>query len=172
VADYLFQNVYQKTPEDIRQEIIKLWLEAQVLSAEEARRRASEVVLTVRSDTGELIGVTTAYIRDFVRPANFYYYMRMFVKPTERKSFGMLKKAYRTTYTSLKQHQRSDSREVHGLVLEMENLKFGGPGAAKELATLGPVYWGKNAIGQDVWYHRFDTDIVDSGELVSSALLP
>ena len=46
-------------------------------------------------------------------------------------------------------------------MLEMENTKFGGKGAARELAKLGPAYWGKNAIGQDVWYHRFDTDNVD-----------
>ena len=92
MEEYLFQNVYQEISEDIRQEIISLWLEAQVLSEEEAKRRASEVVLTIRNTTGELIGVTTAYIRDFVRPANFYYYMRMFVKSTERKSYGMLKK--------------------------------------------------------------------------------
>jgi hypothetical protein len=160
LEEYLFQNVYQEISEDIRQEIISLWLEAQVLSEEEAKRRASEVVLTIRNTTGELIGVTTAYIRDFVRPANFFYYMRMYVKPTERKSYGMLKKAYRYTFTSLKQHRPSDT-EVHGLVLEMENMKFGGKGAARELSKLGPVYWGKNAIGQDVWYHRFDTDNVD-----------
>jgi len=160
LEEYLFQNVYQEISEDIRQEIIILWLEAQVLSEEEAKRRASEVVLTIRNTTGELIGVTTAYIRDFVRPANFYYYMRMFVKPTERKSYRMLKKAYRYTFTSLKQHRQSDT-EVHGLVLEMENMKSGGKGAVRELSKLGLVYWGKNAIGQDVWYHRFDTDNVD-----------
>jgi len=157
VKKYRFKPVYQNISDELQQEIVSLWLDARVLTSQEAKRRVPEVVLTVRNSKKELVGVTTAYTREFIKPGNFYYYMRMFVKPAERRSFEMLEEAYRRTYQTLSK-AKSTEIEVQGVVLEMENVKFTGKGAINRLANLGPVFWGKNAVGQDVWYHRFDAD--------------
>ncbi len=157
VKKYRFQSVYQNISDNLKQDIVDLWLDSKVLSAQEASRRVSEVVCTIRNSNNELVGVTTAYAREFIRPGNFYYYMRMFVKPMERRSYEMLEEAYRQTYRTLSQVHHTEN-EVYGIVLEMENVKFSGKGVINRLVKLGPVYWGKNGVGQDVWYHRFDTD--------------
>lgn len=154
---YRFKSVYQKISDSLHQEIVDLWMDAKVLSSQEANRRVSEVVLTMRNSKKELVGVTTAYTREFLKPGNFYYYMRMFVKPTERRSYEMLEEAYRRTYRTLSKVLKTDV-DVQGIVLEMENVKFTGKGVINRLANLGPVFWGKNATGHDVWYHRFDAD--------------
>ncbi len=131
------------------------------MSQAEATRRVNEVVLVIRNSQDELIGVTTVYTRDFARPGNVYYYFRMFIRPTERKSYTLLKVAYRKTFIFLDNFQQVEMKP-YGLIMVMENQKLSGKRFEKWLADKGLVYWGKNELGQAVWYRRFDAGLPES----------
>src|SRR5262245_30687250 len=58
--DYLLENVYLRTTEAERSEIIALWRDEEALDDQaEAKRRSQEVVFLVRNASGELAGVST-----------------------------------------------------------------------------------------------------------------
>ena len=156
--EYRFQVVYHDLPDNVREEVINLWVTERILPQPEAERRVDELVLVIRNEEGDAIGVVTTYIRDFLKPGNYYYFLRMFIKPAERKSYSLLIDAYRRTFTVLDEYQQVELNP-HGLLLEMENMKFSGKRIVKKLSENGLVYWGRNALGNDVWYHRFDAGL-------------
>jgi len=146
---YRIINVFGPKGEDLRAEIVQFWLRNRALTdVREAQRRSHEVVFTIRNPRGELCGVNTLYVADFLRPGNAYYFHRMFIQPPDRIS-GMMRFVTAATLTFLRDLDTPD--KPNGVVGVAENVKFRRKGARRTLERLGFQWVGRDARGCDVW---------------------
>src|SRR5713101_3827734 len=88
--DYLLQEVYLRTTQAQRSEVIALWKEEGALEdPEEAARRSHEAVFLVRAASGELAGLSTVGLVRVKDGRTFYAY-RMFLRRRDRVPYLML----------------------------------------------------------------------------------
>lgn len=152
---YRITQVYRNIGPELKEEILRLWLDHRVLSAEEANRRVSEVFLVIRDAADELIGVTTVYTGNFLGQDNPYYFLRMFIQPTARGVFDLASFASKTTKEALKDCPAT-GMQPRGVVIVTENPKLWGKGPHKVLERDGWIYLGKGPMGNELWYENFD----------------
>lgn len=136
-------------------EILDLW--AGVIDPPEAKRRLNEVMLCLRNQQGQLIGVTTAYTAPFVKPGQIYWYMRMYISPNERGVFGLARQAGSLTYAALAEQQ---ANPAEGVMLVTENPKLWRPAIGKAFQEKGWRLLGRGPRGNLLWYQRFDNEAI------------
>ena len=87
--DYLLENVYLRTTDAQRAEIMALWQqEGAVPDPAERARRSREVVFMVRNAVGELAGLCTVGLTR-VQVGRVFYAYRMFLRPQDRMPYLM-----------------------------------------------------------------------------------
>ncbi|MGE0773205.1 MAG: hypothetical protein AB7K37_15955 [Cyclobacteriaceae bacterium] len=79
-----FDICWKKVNPVVRGELLKFWTESGLLAAEHASKRAEEVVMVVRNDAGEIVGVSTAYKSAVKQLGNPFYFFRCAIHPRER----------------------------------------------------------------------------------------
>lgn len=161
--DYRITCVYRQLSPVLKAEIIKLWLDHQVLDPVEAERRTAEVLFTVRNPQGELVGVNSVYVMDFLRPNNPYYFYRYFIRPTDRGVFGLRSFIANTARTVLREYAQT-AHTLKGIIIVTENIKFMRKGAKRQFERNGWRYFGRGPRGFDIWYENFDGSILTNGE--------
>ena len=150
---YRVINVVGPNSEDLRTEIVDFWLRNRALTdVREAQRRSHEVVFAIRNPRGELCGVNTLYVADFLRRGNAYYFHRMFIQPPDRIN-GMMRFVTAATLAFLRERDLPDKHK--GVVAVAENVKFRRKGARRALERLGFQLVGKDARGCDIWKTDF-----------------
>jgi len=133
--------------------VISLWIRNGVVALEEAKKRVAQVSTLIVKDR-TLIGVSTVYLSDFTAPNNPYFFFRMYIKAEERGSNSIRREVLKTNFSQLK---RAFSDTAYGLVAELENKKLSKLGATSHyMQKRGWSYYGKNPIGLQVWFVRFD----------------
>lgn len=152
--DYRIINVFGAIDEPIRNEIADLWVSEGVINAQEAYRRAEEVLFLIRDRNERLVGVNTVYVQNFVQPGNAYYFMRMFVRPDDRRSFGLPAFVSKKTFEYLRDHR--PVQDVKGLIIVTENRKFWSENAHRILAGVGWHFYGRGPKGNHIFYQNFD----------------
>lgn len=155
-AGYRLDNVYEQTSPALVEEIVALWRENRVVDDTEASRRTAEVVLTIRDGNGTLVGVNSVYIQDFLKAGNPYYFYRVFIRPQDRRSFGLRSFAGKSAREFLKGYVPTGHSRPQGVVIVVENRKLTRPGAHRMLARQGWTRLGKGLRGYDVWFDKFD----------------
>lgn len=153
-GQYTLDFVYQRLQAEERNQVIKLWVSSGVLPLSEAESRVDQVVMTIRNEKGELVGVNTAYIQDFQHAGNPYYFYRIFIREQDRGS-SLRSKATELARRLLRDY-RYDSPKPLGVVIVTENRKYERPGAVRLLQRQGWHYLGKGPRGFNVWYENFD----------------
>ena len=153
--EYSIDHVYKNINSRLEQEIIRLWIDHDVLNEQEANRRVAEVLFTIRNPAGELVGVTTAYAQDFMHPGSTYWFLRIFLCPQARGAFNLAVFVVRKTIESLRE-QKNSGRTLSGVIIVMENKKLWRSGMRKVLRSNGGTFWGKGPLGNEIWYERFD----------------
>lgn len=155
-GSYRLDNVYEQMHATLAEEIVELWQENRVVNGAEARRRTAEVVLTIRDTSGTLVGVNSVYIQDFIKGGNPYYFYRVFIRPEDRKSFGLRSFAGKTTREFLKSYVPTGHSKPQGVIIVVENRKLTRPGAHRMLTRQGWTPLGKGPRGFEVWCDNFD----------------
>ncbi len=151
--DYLLENVYLRTTETQRSEILRLWRDGGVvINGGQAERRSREVVFLVRAASGELAGVSEAALVRVQSRRRFYAYT-MFLRASDRVPYLMLA-VLNGTRDFLRKFAHP-TLKPEGMVLVTENRKLMRPGVRKLLARHGYQYWGKTVWGDDVWAVEF-----------------
>jgi len=156
---YRLDNVYGQITTALGDEIVALWQENRVLSEVEARRRTAEVVLTIRDNGGTLVGVNSVYIKDFIKADNPYYFYRVFIRPQDRRSFGLRSFAGKSTREFLKSYVPIGHTKPQGVIIVVENRKLTRPGAQRMLTRQGWTPLGKGPRGFEVWVDNFDGSV-------------
>ncbi len=152
--DYLLQNVYLRTTETERAEILALWHdEGAVDDQDEAKRRSLEAVFLVRNAAGELAGVSTVgFVR--IKDGRLFYNYRMFLRQSDRVPNLMVAVVLATReFLRTFQHPKA---EPAGLLHINENPKLMRPGIRRIFERVGYRYWGQTPEGEDVWVVEFD----------------
>lgn len=161
-GSYRLDNVYGRITKALVDEIVALWQENRVLGEAEARRRTAEVVLTIRDNGGNLVGVNSVYIKDFVKADNPYYFYRVFIRPQDRRSYGLRSFAGKYTREFLRGYLPPGQTKPHGVIIIVENRKLTRPGAHRMLARQGWIPLGKSPRGFEVWCENFNDPVEPS----------
>jgi hypothetical protein len=151
--DYLLENVYLRTTDSQRSEILALWRDGRVeIDRSQAERRSREAVFLVRAASGELAGVSeVALVR--VRAHRRFYAYTMFLRESDRVPYLMLAVVLATrNFLSTFRHPRS---QPEGMLHVNENLKLMRPGMRKLFERQGYQYWGRTSRNEDVWAVEF-----------------
>lgn len=154
-GSYRLDNVYGQTTPSLSAEIVALWHENGVVEGVEAQRRTAEVVLTIRDADNTLVGVNSVYVKDFIKAGNPYYFYRVFIRPRDRRSFGLARFAGKAARLFLKGYQPPGRPIPQGVIIVVENRKLARPGARRMLARQGWSPLGKGPRGFDVWCEHF-----------------
>lgn len=153
--DFSFQKVWQSLNKDVTEEIITFWLANGALPTREAAaQRVGQVAYIARTDAGQIVAVTTVYLQANKQLNNHFYYVRVFVADSARRSqvaIALLRKV-KSHFESL--YQEGMLSPAIGLFMEVENpilKKFRNEAV---WPTTGFVYIGDNAKGdhQRVYY--------------------
>jgi len=152
--DYLLENVYLRTTEAQRSEIIALWREEEALTDQaEAERRSHEAVFLVRTASAELAGLSTVGLVRVKDGRTFYAY-RMFLRKRDRVPYRMVAVII-ATRDFLRTFQHPELQPA-GMLHVNENPKLMRPGARKLFERLGYRYWGRTPRDEEVWAVEFD----------------
>lgn len=147
---YYISLVHNKIDSKLRQDIINLWLSCNVLDKQQAYSRVKEVVAVGYDENGKLIGITTAYSRQFSPLGGNWFFYRMFIDPSfrGRKIRRNTPGFFTETYSYLKKNYPSSK----GVVAVLENNKI----SDKLMHNIYKFnYLGLNPQGLKVWFKHF-----------------
>lgn len=154
IAEFEMKALYGQPLSDYHHKVQAMWLRYGVLEPERAARRMTQIV-AILLDGDEIVGVTTAAVRDFERAGHRYFFMRMFIRPERRGSNAVRSRFSRFTRDVLKQVAAPDYK-IQGVIIVVENKKFSRPAMKRQLKRNGWHYVGVGQKGNDIWCERFD----------------
>ncbi len=136
-------------------DLVAFWVDEKALpNAQVARQRVAQVVMFARDDEGAVAGVCTALPQSPPQLGQPVYFYRSFIAPRYRKSlvvFRMLKKAV----ALLEDDARTHDWPCIGVLLELENQRFGEKGRMPVWPGIDFVYVGKSPRGLECRIHWF-----------------
>jgi len=142
------------TPKD-GMAVLEFWRREKALVDEvQAQERLREVVLHATDANGEVAAVCTAVTITLPRLAQPMYYYRCFVGRGWRKTrlvFTLLARAF----DALEAHARTHAYPCIGVLLELENERFGTMLRAPVWPGIGFVYAGRSARGLELRVRYF-----------------
>ena len=151
--DYLLENVYLRTTETQRTEILELWRQERAgIQGADADRSSREAVYLIRTPSGDLAGVSTVALMRLKDGRRFYSFS-MFLRPKDRVPYLMV--AVCDATRDFLRNFKHPVLQPAGMLNINENLKLARPGMRKIFARHGYQYWGKTARGEDVWVTEF-----------------
>ena len=144
----------QLTSED-QQDLIDFWVSEKALpNAQAAQQRVAQVVMFARDEEGRIAGVCTALPQNPPQLGQPVYFYRSFIAPRYRQTlvvFRMLKKAI----ALLEEDARAHDWPCIGVLLELENDRFGEKGRMPVWPGIDFVYVGKSPRGLECRIHWF-----------------
>ena len=151
-SDYAHEGVFEHVTPELALEAEHFWQRCGVIpSADERRRRASELAAIVRDHNGRLAGVGTAY-RDKLQTEDgaidvFMY--RTFIDPAQRKPLLFLSLFF--TACAALEKAATGGRPTH-VAFVTENQKFTRRGvASKTFEAYGARFVGQDLRGLQIW---------------------
>lgn len=147
------QFVYQSLTEEQKQEIIRLWVNAGVVNADEAVKRVDQVSVIILS-TDKIVGVSTVYPEFLDNDEKPWFFFRMFIEEKNRGSNQLRTQIMQLNFSKLKNVYDA---QFQGIVLELENTKLAKLAETTDyMRDRGYSYYGKNSRNLSVWYIRFN----------------
>jgi hypothetical protein len=151
---YEIIEIYHHITDEIKNEIIDLWINNQALSKIEALNRINcAICAIVHIPSGKIIGVSTAKINFLPKTNDIYYYYGMFVDKEHRGGVGInwrIKTSIiEKTFNILK---KQNNKYVKGLAAILENKKI----PNKFLQRYGWIPLNDEQIEFDLLFKDFD----------------
>ncbi|AKS42902.1 hypothetical protein [Wenzhouxiangella marina] len=136
-------------------DLIAFWLEHKALPNEaQGRQRVAQVVMFARDPEGKVAAVCTAVPQNPPQLGQPVYFYRSFVAPEWRQTlvvFRLLKQAV----ALLEEDARAHDWPCIGVLLELENQRFGEKGRMPNWPGIDFVYVGKSPRGLECRIHWF-----------------
>lgn len=152
---FRFVTHWQVESRDNDDAVLQFWEREGALANDiKAQERLKEVVLDARDSDGRLAGVCTAVPMTLPRLAQPMYYYRCFIGKQWRNSrlvFRLLLRAF----DLLEDYARANGFACIGVVLELENTRFGETLRAPVWPSTGFIYVGKSGRGLDLRLRYF-----------------
>jgi len=138
-----------------QQDIVDFWLAEKALaSTQAAQQRVAQVVMFARDQDERVAGVCTAIPQNPPQLGQPVYFYRSFIAPDYRQTllvFRMLKKAVALLENDAREHDWP----CIGVLLELENDRFGEKGRMPVWPGIDFVYVGKSPRGLECRIHWF-----------------
>lgn len=149
-SSFTFVEHWQKDDPDNAEAVLEFWRRENAIGSEDsAKKRLGEIVLHARDTSGAVAGVATAVKITLPRLGQPTYYFRCFIGKDWRKSRLVLH-LLRRTCEALEAHARTQDFPCIGVVLEMENARFGESLKRAWWPSTGFVFIGKSQRGLDL----------------------
>jgi hypothetical protein len=150
---YRLENVYLRSTDMQRGEILDLWYQHRAVpDPSERARRSHEAVYMVRDAAGELAGLSTVGPAPLADGRIFYNY-RMFLRPKDRVPYLMW--AVTDGTRDFLRDFAHPQFQAAGLLIVTENPKLMRPGMRRSFRQHGYDYRGKTALGLDLCVAEF-----------------
>jgi hypothetical protein len=154
-STFQFVAHWQTDLPDEGEAVLEFWKREKALGDEsKAKERLREIVLHARGETGEVAGVCTAVATTLPRLGQPMYYYRCFVGRDWRKTQLVLQLLNRA-FEVLEGYARNHDYPCIGVVLELENERFGATLREPVWTNTGFVYVGKSGRGLDLRLRYF-----------------
>jgi hypothetical protein len=135
--------------------ILKFWRRENAIGDDgQAQQRLREVVLDARTPQGEVAGVCTAAPVTLPRLGQPMYYYRCFIGSDWRKT-RLVSTLLIRAFEALEDYARNNGYPCIGVVLELENARFGETLRRPVWPSTGFIYVGKSARGLDLRLRYF-----------------
>jgi hypothetical protein len=157
---YRMQLVAGRLDEVAAREIVGMWVSGGILSPEEADRRVKEVVIALKTESGAVVGVTTAYPVQ-VPKVGVCWFLRMFLLPEHRgflgkNGLGLPSRMLGATMAFLAERSAAiPQNRPAGVVMVLENKKFQTPRWKKTFERNGWQYAGMAPNGCPALFRPF-----------------
>jgi hypothetical protein len=155
MASFSYHPGWGQLSLDEADELVAFWLAHKALPNEQAARaRLAQVVMFARAGDGAIAAVCTAVSQTPPQLGQPVYFYRSFVAPAWRQSlvvFRLLKKAV----ALLEADARARDWPCIGVLLELENQRFGQKGRMPVWPGIDFVYVGKSPRGLECRIHWF-----------------
>jgi hypothetical protein len=149
-AQFTFVEHWQTENAENAEAVLEFWRRENAIGDEaQSKKRLSEIVLQARDANGAVAGVATAVKITLPRLGQPTYYFRCFVGKDWRKSRLVLQ-LLRRTCDVLEKYARSHDFPCIGVILEMENARFGEAMQRAWWPNTGFVFIGKSQRGLDL----------------------
>lgn len=152
-----FQYVahWQTDLPDENEAVLAFWRDEKAIGDEtQARQRLKEVVVHARSADGDVAGVCTAAAMTLPRLGQPMYYFRCFIGHKYRNTILFLH-LWNRALEILEGYARNHDFPCIGIVIELENSRFGENGRDPVWAKSGFTYIGKSQRGFDLRVRYF-----------------
>ena len=154
-SNFKFVTHWQQDSADNDAAVVEFWKSENALSGDiKVEERLRQVVLHAQSATGEVAAVCTAIPMTLPRLGQPMYYFRCFVGRKWRKSrlvFALLTRAF----DILENYARANAYPCIGVLLELENARFGETLLAPRWPKTQFVYIGKSQRNLDLRVRYF-----------------
>ncbi len=156
MAKFTYHDTWNSAPSDEeKDDLTKFWLsEGALTSPDQARDRLRQVVLYARDAEGAVAGVGTAFAHTLPQIGQPLYYYRSFIGVRWRSTrlvYLLIKRAQKL----LGEYAREHEWPCIGMLLELENKRFGEKGRMPVWPHLDLVYAGKSPRGLELRVHYF-----------------
>lgn len=143
--------VYKLLSPQEKEGVLKLWMDAGVVSYSEAIQRV-EQVSTLILFKNEIVGVSTVYLNSLENEK--YFFFRMFIKSEYRGSNTLRTQVMRLNFQELKTRYEN---QIKGLAVELENTKLAKLAQETQyMSKRGYTFFGKSTRELQLWYVMFD----------------
>jgi hypothetical protein len=154
-SKFRYVTHWQLQAQDNDDAVLQFWEREGALTNDiKAKERLREVVLDARDADGRVAGVCTVMPMTLPRLAQPLYYYRCFIGKDWRKTrlvFGLLVKAFDV----LEEYARAHEFPCIGVVLELENSRFGATLRAPVWQSTGFIYVGRSGRNLDLRLRYF-----------------
>ncbi len=136
-------------------DVIALWQREGVVNAEEAERRAHEILLVATEERGDLAGVATAYLKRNEQLRMDLWHFRLFVAGAHRMSNVAVNLALRGRDLLEKRFASGEDPRAAGMIYEIENEGLKRHFDEALMLPPGFTFIGENARGHHVRVRYF-----------------
>ena len=153
-TEYSITPVFGAVTEALQRDAAAFWLQnGAVGDANEAARRAFELVCVARNAAGEIVGVNTAYVSNLRTRDDRWFHYRMFLRLRDRH-LHLARALMRAAIATLHE-RRPAAAAIQGIALVTENPKLMRASGRRLIASFGWQRIGKDTRGLDVWTITF-----------------
>lgn len=170
MPEFTYHRGWADLTESDADEVIEFWVREKALpSGQDPRQRVSQVVMFARDPDGAIAAVGTAVPQWPARLGQPVYYYRSYVAPQWRHTrvvYNLLRKAVRLLEDDAGKHDWP----CIGVLLELENKRFGETGRMPVWPRIEFVYVGRSPRGLECRVHWFRrAKLKDPGDEVRQA---
>lgn len=156
IRNYRLENVWRKVDEERLEQIVNFWLGLGILNTSQAYKRAKQVVIMIKNDRDELVGVSTAFHTYFEKLKSYVYAYRCLIQK-ESRVIGLETKLTIETKSVLEKglDDFKENKPV-GLLAVIQNERLSSVARYAIWPGVNMIYIGKNSAGESMRISYFD----------------